>query len=137
MKRLMAMVAALAFVLAACGDDDDQTAEDDTVIGEIGGDELTVGEVEDMQEAMEDLPACEELYVEGNVLTEDEMQNGCLDEDGDATVFGVASYDCDDGRKLMWHDRAWWFEGEGVHPYPEGADERVPPDSAMDECMPS
>ena len=134
MKRLIAVVAALAFVLAACGDDD-QAADDDTVVGEMGGEDITVGELEDMRDAMDDVPTCDDLYAEGNVLTEDKIINGCTDGEGSINIFTSASTDCTDGGKLLWNDWAWWFEGEGVHPHAEGA-EQVPPDSAMRECVP-
>lgn len=95
---------------------------------------MSADDVQDMQEAVENAPACDELYAEGNVLEEGQHQEPCAKDDGEVTFLGTASEECDDGRKLLWNDAAWWFEGEPVNPHPAGSDANVPPDSAYRDC---
>lgn len=129
--RRFVLVACAVVLTAACGDDD----AGDQVVGEIGGEEITLDDLEEMGDAMDALPTCEDLYADGNVVTEDEVQEGCKDDDGDVVFSGIASYDCTDGGELMWNDHGWWIDGEGVHLHEPGDDAKVPPDDVIEACQ--
>lgn len=109
MNRVCVLVA-LSLALMACGDDD-------------GGEDVPLDEV----------PGCDEVFVDGATLSLEEASATCRDENGGTQVYGTASVECVDGRTLHWNDRAWWFAGEGISVYDEG-DEQVPPASVMDDC---
>lgn len=83
-----------------------------------------------MAEAVEDAPACDELYAEGVVLEEPQWQEPCKDADGEATFVPALSQECGDGGRLLWNDRGWWIEGEAFNPDTRGE----PPSSAVTEC---
>lgn len=73
-------------------------------------------------------PSCVELFVDGWVTDVDEAQAGCM-EDGSMHVGGVGVRECTDGRRLVWSDWGWGFEGE-----PWSADGTTPPAVAVEEC---
>lgn len=132
----MATAAALLLVVAGCGDDD--TASDLPAVEEEqvedGSMEVDEDDVDDAIEAQEEAPTCEEQYAEGNVVTDEDVDAGCIDDDGSLWFGGAASTECTDGRILKWNDRAWWYEGEGVHPHAPGAAELVAPEAERTSC---
>lgn len=76
---------------------------------------------------------CGEVYVDGRVLTEEDLNSVCLDG-GEAFVSAIASLDCVDGRTLSWNAKAWWFDGEGLNLYSGGGAQTAPTD-VMDDCI--
>ena len=51
--------------------------------------------------------SCAELWVDGADLTDIEEQ-ACIDDSGDLTVFGWASFECTDGAELRMNDFGHW-----------------------------
>ena len=106
MRRLTAVLFA-SCALVACGNDD-------------GGGEPAASEA----------PACDELYADGSVIEAGRQSEPCMGADGDPVFVPAFSQACADGRKLVWNDRGWWFEGEAFNPDSRGE----PPSSAASEC---
>lgn len=123
--------AALLLVVGGCGDDDGEDAGAPSSSEAPSVDE----EVEAIEgQDPDDIPTCEEQYAEGNVVTAEAVDMGCLDGDGSLWFGGAAELECSDGRVLKWNDRAWWYEGEGVHPHAEDAEELVAPAAEREAC---
>lgn len=76
-------------------------------------------------------PKCTEVFADG--AKAEEPKDACTADDGKLSFVGTASTDCDDGRKLLWNDYAWGFEGDVWHTYDQG-DEQVAPESERNEC---
>lgn len=69
-------------------------------------------------------PTCAEQFAEG-VSTDAalrELDQGCVDEDGDLAFFGSADLDCLDGRELNWNDEGWGYRGDVWHRHVPGAE---------------
>ena len=80
------------------------------------------------------LPTCDEQWAEGNVVSQAELELGCVETDGGVTVHGAAGVDCKDGRVLRWNDRAWWYEGESLHAHADDAAELTAPHDVREAC---
>lgn len=132
MRNVLIGSAALLLVLSACGGDDDD-----------GGQAADVVETEDSPTSEEsppseegEAPLCSDQYAEGEVVTAEDVDGGCLEDDGTLWFGGAAETECVDGRVLKWNDRAWWYEGEGVHPHEPDAEEQVAPLEEREACQP-
>lgn len=103
--RRLALGLLLLVLAAGCGDDDD----DGSVSTPLG-----------------DLPACSDVFVDGQVVTAEQWDNGCAQPDGE--LVGSAFYDCEDGTHLSWSDLGWGYQGEAFHTgdFPE---------SVLDACF--
>ena len=103
MRRLTGItaVALLAISLTACGNESDQEGSGDTGNESSAPPEASV-------------PACDEVWVEGETLPED--YEGC---DLDGTVQAAVYYDCADGRKFAAYGgvepNLWAFYGDAIN----------------------
>lgn len=80
-----------------------------------------------------DLPACEEVYVEGEEITNRNFGLACVR--GDELISPrPARIECSDGRELLFNELAWGYFGEGMHLTPEDDPSKMPVD-AVDECL--
>jgi hypothetical protein len=125
-RKMLAVVLAGGFALTGCSDDDGggDAATDTTKAASDTTADPRVG----------DVPPCEDLYAQGAIVTLEQVEQGCLREDGEHYLAGVETIDCTDERVLMWNDHAWWYEGEGVNPHDSGAEELVAPAEERESC---
>ncbi len=134
MRTLIIGTAALVLTLSACGDDDGEAASSSSAPLEETSEESTPSEEPSSEEDLP--PSCSEQYAEGAVVAAEDVDAGCVEDDGTLWFGGAAETECADGRVLKWNDRAWWYEGEGVHPHAPNAEEQVAPLEEREACQP-
>lgn len=117
MRRICTVaVVAVLVVLGACGGDDDG--------GLVGANTTASTEAP--------LPTCASLI---GTPTDDLVANAlCTDEAGGQQLLTFASYDCPDGRKLMWNDYGWGYSGGVWQAHARADGQLVPPDEDMAAC---
>lgn len=112
---IVAGVAGLAALVAAgCGGD--------------GGDTPSASSV-----VPTDLPACDEVYVEGAVIDNENFGLACVRNDELISPRPVR-IECNDGRELLFNDLAWGYFGEGMTLTPEDDPSKMP-EAEVDECL--
>jgi hypothetical protein len=105
---------AVAFLVAAgCSSDDTSTPSASSVVPT-------------------DMPACDEVYAEGNVI-DNEFGLACVLDDELVSPRPVR-LECGDGRILVFNDLAWGYDGEGMTITPEDDPSKMP-EEAVDECI--
>src|SRR5690606_16688553 len=93
--RPIAPAAALALVLvAACSGDTGETPSASSVVPN-------------------DMPACEEIYVEGKAIDNEDFGLACVKDDEIVSPRPVR-LECSDGTELLFNDLAWGYFGEGM-----------------------
>lgn len=80
-----------------------------------------------------DMPACEEIYVDGAEISNDNFGLACVKGD-DLISPRPARIECTDGRELLFNDLAWGFFGEGMRLTPDDDPSKMPVE-AVDECL--
>lgn len=80
-----------------------------------------------------DLPACEDVYVEGAVIDNENFGLACTRGDELLSPRPVR-LECKDGRELLFNELAWGYFGEGMHITPEDDPSKVP-EAEVDECL--
>lgn len=80
-----------------------------------------------------DMPACEEIYVDGAEISNDNFGLACVKGD-DLISPRPARIECTDGRELLFNDLAWGFFGEGMQLTPDDDPSKMPVE-AVDECL--
>lgn len=125
-RALAAAVAALALG-AACGlagaDNDDSTSQDDPEPGSLAE-----------WEAWEDsAPSCDQLAGQPT----SEVLDDARCHDGDTVqLFMWTSWDCPDGRALVWNDFGWGYSDGAWQAHERADGQLVPPDADLDACQP-
>ncbi|HEX8802778.1 MAG TPA: hypothetical protein VF743_01255 [Acidimicrobiales bacterium] len=81
-----------------------------------------------------DIPACNEVYVEGNKVTDADFGVACTTETGRLLAPRPIRIECEDDRVLLWNDLAWGYVGEPMALTPEDAPSKMPED-ALSDCL--
>jgi hypothetical protein len=119
MQQLLAIMAVLSVVLAACGDSDEPRAQSPASEAaptitppESAGYNIEGGG-----------PECSEFFVDGAIMTE-EVAESCVDL-ANGTIAFVASFvtECADGRLFIHNPRGYGIVGETLHVTPANLDE--------------
>jgi hypothetical protein len=111
----VSLVLALAGGGAACGGDGGGGTPSASSVAPIG------------------IQACEEIYVSGAEITNDNFGVACVDG-GTLVSPRPVRLDCTDGRRLFFNDLAWGFFGEGMT-LTRPDDPSKMPEAAVDECL--
>jgi len=114
MKGTGTAVALVAVLAAGCGGDSGATPSASSV-------------------APNDMPACEEIYVEGAEITNETFGLACV-KDQDLLSPRPIRIDCSDGRELLFNDLAWGYFGETMTITPDDDPSKMPQE-AVDECL--
>jgi hypothetical protein len=80
-----------------------------------------------------DMPACDEVYVEGATIGRDNMGKACVQNDEILSPRPVR-IECTDGRELTFNDLAWGYEGEPMTLTPPDDPSKMP-ESEVDACV--
>jgi hypothetical protein len=80
-----------------------------------------------------DMPACEDIYVEGEVIDNERFGLACVKGEELVSPRPVR-LECTDGRELVFNDLAWGYFGEGMTLIPEDDPSKMP-ETAVDECL--
>lgn len=113
--RPIAPAAALALVLvAACSGDTGETPSASSVVPN-------------------DMPACEEIYVEGKAIDNEDFGLACVKDDEIVSPRPVR-LECSDGTELLFNDLAWGYFGEGMTLTPDDDPSKMP-ESAVSDCL--
>jgi hypothetical protein len=118
MKRALTLGAAAALALLAGG------------CSKAGGDEQSATRAP----LPEDMPVCSELFANGKTVERDSFGEACKGEDGDLAVPRPVTFECTDGRVLLWNKYAWGFVDEPMTVIQAGVNEGEPVAASM-ECL--
>lgn len=115
MYRVPVVTLTMVLVVAGCGESDEPDKQES-----IGSDVIVSG----------GLVQCDQL---AGLPTTEVLEVGVCDNNGEPTIAGFASYDCQDGRRLSWNNFGWGFsDGDwNTHDGPE----LVPPDAEISVCL--
>ncbi len=80
-----------------------------------------------------DLPACEEVYVDGVEISNDTFGLACVQGE-DLVSPRPVRLECSDGRTLVFNDLAWGYDGEPMTLTPEDDPSKMP-EAEVDECV--
>jgi hypothetical protein len=80
-----------------------------------------------------DMPACEEIYAEGKVITNENFGLACVQGD-DLISPRPVQLECADDRQLLFNDLAWGFFGETMTTTPADDPSKMPED-VVEECL--
>lgn len=75
---------------------------------------------------------CTEVFADGATTSKELTDTSCLDEDGDETLMGTATLDCEDGRTLRYNNEGWGYDGEPWHRHAAG--EETAPEAEQSTC---
>jgi hypothetical protein len=81
----------------------------------------------------DDIQACDEIYVEGEVIDNETFGLACLQGEELISPRPV-NLECTDGRTLVFNDLAWGYYGEGMTRTPDDDPSKMP-ETAVDECL--
>ena len=81
-----------------------------------------------------DMPACEDIYAEGEEVTNSDFGLACVYQGEDLLSPRPVRLECTNGSTLMFNDLAWGFEGESMTLTPEDDPSKMP-EAAVDECL--
>lgn len=118
MRRIAIVV---VLTVAACGSDDGDSAP------------ATTESIEDFEEGLAGAPDCAELV--GLPTQQIADAGGCVQDDGELLILGFASYDCTDGRTLLWNDEGWGYDDGDWQAHERTDGQLVPPDAEMGACL--
>lgn len=80
-----------------------------------------------------DMPACEEVYVEGDVISRDNFGKACV-LDGEIVSPRPVRLECTDGSELLFNDLAWGYWDEPMKLTPADDPSKMP-ESEVDSCL--
>lgn len=81
----------------------------------------------------EELPQCDEVFVEDQTIDRATFADACRSGD-DMAVPRPVQFTCADGRTFVWNDFAWGYVGEPMNLVPEDEDRSAPVQEAM-RCL--
>jgi hypothetical protein len=81
----------------------------------------------------DDMPACEEIYAEGNEIDDATFGLACVKGD-DLISPRPVRIECTDGDELLFNDLAWGYYGEPMTMTPDDDPSKMPV-TAVDECL--
>lgn len=115
-----------ALLVAGCSGGDDDAAPG----------EFDLEEVQAFMEEAADAGPCDEVFADGVTVTFDGLSATCIDDTGDARIFGTAWLDCTNGTRLAWNDLGWAIldEDSGQFVLHEPDAEKTPPDDLYETC---
>lgn len=80
-----------------------------------------------------DMPACSEIYVQGAVISRDNMGKACVQDDEIISPRPVR-IECTDGSELVFNDLAWGYWGEAMTLTPPDDPSKMP-EAEVDRCV--
>lgn len=80
-----------------------------------------------------DMPACEDIYAEGEVITNENFGLACVQGD-DLVSPRPVKLECSDDRQLLFNDLAWGYFGEAMTTILEDDPSKMPED-AVEQCL--
>jgi hypothetical protein len=81
-----------------------------------------------------DMPACEEIYVDGAEITNENFGLACVYQGEDLLSPRPVRLDCSDGSTLVYNDLAWGYQGQPMTLTPEDDPSKMP-EAEVDECL--
>lgn len=81
----------------------------------------------------DDMPACEEIYAEGQEINDDTFGLACVKGE-DLISPRAVRIECTDGDELLFNDLAWGYYGEPMTMTPDDDPSKMPV-AAVDECL--
>jgi hypothetical protein len=73
-----------------------------------------------------DIPACGDVYTEGQTIKSGDFGQACLSASGDLITPLPIRIDCEDGRNLLWNDVAWGYLDGPMTLTPEEQATKIP-----------
>jgi hypothetical protein len=119
MKRALTLGAAAALAAVLAGG-----------CSKAGGDEQSATRVP----LPEDMPACADLFANGKTVERDTFGEACKGEDGELAVPRPVTFECTDGRVLLWNKYAWGYVDEPMTVIQAAVNDKEPVDASM-ECL--
>jgi hypothetical protein len=80
------------------------------------------------------LMACADLWAPGQDTRTVIDNSGCRGEDGRVVFAPVFTYDCPDGRLLVWNDEGWGYDPGTWQAHERADGQLVPPQADLDAC---
>lgn len=80
-----------------------------------------------------DVPACDQIYVEGDPITNQNFGLACVKNEVIVSPRPVR-IDCTDGRELLFNDLAWGYFGQPMTLTPEDDPSKMP-ETEVDACL--
>ncbi|HLM64277.1 MAG TPA: hypothetical protein VK306_08265 [Acidimicrobiales bacterium] len=81
-----------------------------------------------------DIPACSDIYTEGQKVTSGDFGQACLAASGDLLTPLPIRIDCEDDRNLLWNDLAWGYLDGPMTLTPEDQATKIPQEE-LAECL--
>ncbi|HEX6567826.1 MAG TPA: hypothetical protein VF015_01630 [Acidimicrobiales bacterium] len=80
-----------------------------------------------------DMPACEDVYVQGEEIDNENFGLACVKGD-DLISPRPVRIECTDGRELLFNDLAWGYFGEPMTVTPDDDPSKMP-ETEVDKCL--
>jgi hypothetical protein len=81
-----------------------------------------------------DIPACADVYTEGQTIKGGDFGQACLSASGDLITPLPIRIDCEDDRNLLWNDLAWGYLDGPMTLTPEEQATKIP-QAELAECL--